>query len=182
MGASGWAYFVPYQPNIDLALQELRYQVFHDEFQDRELLFSRAELLAQLNDELDHLETLYPDPQVRATLEQKFLDQKKRLTTPLDHQKVKKGINKLLKQSAEDGTHSILDIKNSSPQPEFGAVAPLSAIELQAVFGTEHPTRSMIEAKADQLMGLRERWSGTYIIVYHENQPTEIYFTGYSGD
>lgn len=30
MGASGWTYFVPYQPDITKALNELREQVFRD--------------------------------------------------------------------------------------------------------------------------------------------------------
>jgi hypothetical protein len=30
MGASGWSYFVPYQPDINKALQELRQKVFQE--------------------------------------------------------------------------------------------------------------------------------------------------------
>ena len=182
MGASSWAYFVPYQWNIGLALQELQFRVFEDEFQDRKPLFSKSELLAHLNSELEHLEMHYPDPKLRATLKRRFQSQKKRLTSPPDPNKMRKAIDKLLKQCAENGTHSILDIKTISSQPEFGTVAPLSSKELRAIFGTEYPTRSMIEKNANQVRALRERWMGTYIIVYDNNQPTEIYFAGYSGD
>ncbi len=182
MGASSWAYFVPYQPDVSLALQELQFQVFQDEFQDQKPLFSKSELLAHINYELDHLEIHYPDPKLRATLRRRFQNQKKLLTSPPDPAKTRKAIDKLLKQCAENGTHSILDIKTISSQPEFRTVAPLSATELLATFGTEYPTRSMIEKNANQLRKFRERWSGTYVIVYNDNQPTEIYFTGYSGD
>jgi len=182
MGASSWSYFVPYQSNIDLALQEIQFRVFEEEFQNPEPLFSKAELLAHLNYELEHLEMHYPDPKVRATLKRRFQNQKKRLTSAPDPIKMRKAIDKLVKQCAENGTHSILDIKTISSQPEFRTIAPLSPKELLAMFGTEYPTRSMIEKNFTQLTKLRERWSGTYVIVYDNNQPTEIYFTGYSGD
>ncbi|MCZ7542728.1 MAG: hypothetical protein M5R40_03950 [Anaerolineae bacterium] len=40
----------------------------------------------------------------------------------------------------------------------------------------------MVEDKADDLIELRERWQGTYVIVYKDGVPDEICFAGYSGD
>ena len=182
MGASNWAYFVPYEADLNLALQELRHYVFQSQFQNREPLFSKPELLSQLAYELEHLEQLYPDAKVRASMQRKLRSQHKRLTTPSDLVKTNKAIERLLKQAGEDGTHSILDINAISTQPEFGTASPLSLTELQTIFNTECPTRPMVEQHVDQLMRLRKRWVGTYIIVYTDKQPTEIYFVGYSGD
>jgi len=87
-----------------------------------------------------------------------------------------------------EGTHSIIDIDEIAPMPRVGAAAPLSNEELERFFGTDKPTREMIEGKErdlgaflQQAMG-RYRGQGTYIVVYKDSQPNEIYFTGYSGD
>ncbi len=175
MGASGWSYFVPYQSDIFTALQELREAVFQkgeyyqcpaywkdmtfEEFFPSDLGLSeedKADYLA----EFQAMQAL-PEPT---------------------------SIETLLQWNAEDGTHSIIDIKNITPSSDFGAAAPLSGEELQRFFGTEKPTREMIENKEYDLhvflqneLG-RSRWEGTYIVVHKENEPIEIYFTGYSGD
>jgi hypothetical protein len=40
----------------------------------------------------------------------------------------------------------------------------------------------MVEEKIDGVCDLRERWEGTYIIVYEGDVPSEILFAGHSGD
>ena len=50
------------------------------------------------------------------------------------------------------------------------------------MFGTHEPTRAIVQQKADELMDLRERWQGTYVVVYQDGLPHEIYITGFSGD
>ncbi len=80
-----------------------------------------------------------------------------------------------------DGTRSILDLDRISDEPDLGAVAPLPAEELVRLFGTEQPTREMIE-KSEELFEDMDRCQGVYIIVYKGGRPHEIFFGGYSAD
>ena len=68
-----------------------------------------------------------------------------------------------------------------SDTPDFGAVTPLQKEELLELFGTDKPTREMLEAN-DDLFEPIERGQGIYIIVYKDEQPSEIFFAGYSYD
>ena len=55
-----------------------------------------------------------------------------------------------------DGTRSILDMERVADAPDYGAVAPLPAEALLDLFGTDKPTREMIEER-DELYGVLER-------------------------
>ena len=96
-----------------------------------------------------------------------------------------KTIEKLLELQAESGTHSILDIVSISPEPEFGAISPFPRSKLVEFFGSETPSHAEIE-EADESGSLEEfvleRWQGIYIIAYRDGSPSEIFFTGCSGD
>jgi hypothetical protein len=52
---------------------------------------------------------------------------------------------------------------------------------LMSLFGTDRPTREMVEAN-DELYELIERGHGIYAIVYEGEYPSEIFFAGYSFD
>ncbi|BAY16604.1 hypothetical protein NIES21_24340 [Anabaenopsis circularis NIES-21] len=67
----------------------------------------------------------------------------------------------------------------------------LTSAELITLFGTEQPTHEMIESvilgntnsdAAEVFWDSIDRGSARYIIVYAENQPSEIFFAGYSFD
>jgi hypothetical protein len=161
MGASGWSYFVPYQPDINKALQELRQKVFQEgdyfkpaEWQKR--LYEHKIISEQeLNNALDEL-ALVPEPQT---------------------------IEELIEQRGEEGTHSIIDIDRVSSLPDFGAAVPLPLEEYIEIFGTDKPTREMIEEKVEDIEEYTDMpMVGVYIIVYNTNSPAEIYFSGFSGD
>lgn len=84
------------------------------------------------------------------------------------------------------GTHSILDISGVSLSRANGAIYPLSGESLVSLFGTDQPTRGMIErwAKRDDpaRYDLYKRWQGFYVTVYMDGQPDQIYIEGASGD
>jgi len=40
----------------------------------------------------------------------------------------------------------------------------------------------LVAAKAHDLQTVRTRWEGTYVIVYKDGKPDEVFFTGFSGD
>ena len=89
-----------------------------------------------------------------------------------------------------EGTHSIMDIEKVSlvetPRGRCAimTVCPLPKADLAAIFGTDKPTRAMVEAANEKLdaMSLQPTWSGVWIAVYDGAQPKFLYFVGHSGD
>jgi hypothetical protein len=172
MGASGWQHFVPYQEDINAALQQIRqtvftegsyYKVDHSEWRG----MTEQEIRQRLNDLRPEIaEVAYSDWQ-----------QIKRLSEP-------DTIDKLLEWNRESGTHSILDVTSVSHEPEFGTVSPLNHDQLHKHFGTLHPTREQAQAwlEKDGISSIRRGWSGFYMIIYADEKPIEICFAGYSGD
>lgn len=164
MGASGWGYRVPYQQDLNQALQALRKAVFEAGTYYEPALF------------YEHLLTVVDTlpAEVRQNLEA-FVAQGKQQPAP-------RTIEDLIERNAEDGTHSILDIERVDAGRDFGVINPLSDEELLDLFDTTRPTWQQVEAKARELQSLRGRWQGVCVIVYEDDQPRDIFFTGYSGD
>jgi len=176
VGASGWHHFVPYQEDIESALQKLRQQVFasgnyyrvdHSEYRN----MTEEDMRKRLNEGRVELQE---------EVKEIMLDdwrQIQRLKEPTT-------IQELLRWNRESGTHSILDVTRVSEEPEFATVSPLSAEELREHFGTLKPTHQQVEVwlNNDDMFKLRRRWIGLYIIVFEDENPTEICFAGFSGD
>ena len=80
-----------------------------------------------------------------------------------------------------DGTRSILDVSRISPAPDYDAVAPLDDDALMEFFGTTKPSIDDVEDN-DDLFDEIERGQGIYIVVYEDDQPSQIFFAGYSYD
>jgi hypothetical protein len=93
-----------------------------------------------------------------------------------------KSIRLALKAASYDGTRSILDLDHVSETPDYGAVAPFPAEELDRIFGTQQPTHEMIEQSDELFETIEERSQGYYIIAYRDGRPDELYFVGYSAD
>ena len=173
MGASSWNYFVPFQKDLSKALQELRETVFlRSEYYRRDSFWKEMTFEDFLPPGMDEEETT------------EFLEEFQRLQALPEPT----SIETLIQWNGEDGTHSIIDIHEIAATSSFGAVAPLSSEELKRFFGTNKPTRAMIERKGNDLFAFlqqemgRYRGEGTYIIVYKDGEPDEIYFVGYLGD
>lgn len=166
MGASGWQYFVPYQSDITQALYELKEQVFQSGKYYKQEPFWQNTDESEYNDE--------PDEELRQELIE-WLRTMKAMKEPTT-------IEELFLWNGEDGTHSILDIKSVSAEPDFGTISPLSQEELMLFFGTYEPTKAMVEQKAVEIMQLRKSWQGTYVIAYKDGLPNDIFITGFSGD
>ena len=92
-------------------------------------------------------------------------------------------------QAGASGTGSILDIREVADTPlEVGAevhafcmVSPLSSDQLIELYGTDRPTRAMVEAN-HELYEWLDRGFGIYIVVYDGDRPSELFFAGYSFD
>ncbi|NDJ75059.1 MAG: hypothetical protein GYB65_02275 [Chloroflexi bacterium] len=166
MGATGWSYFVPYQADINAALQALRQDVF-----ESGKYFHLSDIVPFADDIMNIMPEGFAD-MLQQDAEELGLDDLPEPTT----------IEELLELNAESGTHSILDIEGISATPGFASAAPLSVDQLLELFGTEQPNHAQVEAKIHDIYDLRERWQGTYVIVYKDREPEEILFVGYSGD
>ncbi len=90
-------------------------------------------------------------------------------------------IEEAIEDADADGTRSILDMERVSDAPDYSVVAPLPENVLTGLFGTNKPTRELVEG-SDDLYEHLERGQGVYIVVYSDDRPSEIFFAGYSFD
>ena len=165
MGASGWTHFVPYESDIANALNGLREQVFQSgKYYQREAFWQDMNEDDYSNEDRDIREDSI-----------NWLRRMKAMKEPTT-------IEELILWNEEEGTHSIIDITDTSQMPEFGKAAPLSSEKLTDLFGTHEPTRIMVEQKIDEIIQLRENGQATYTIVYKDGLPDQIFFAGDSGD
>ncbi|GAA1285260.1 hypothetical protein OHU25_42495 [Streptomyces sp. NBC_00117] len=159
MGASGWGYVTPYRGSLEATLEALHDEVFEELYGDGDEYGSREELYA----------------------DEEFM--------------------------GEEGTHSILDVQRlvettEPPQQretDYFTLRPLPTARLVHHFGTERPTVQQYEdamAQAYEAMSTRRpvdedttllgehrmRWTGVYVVLYTDSQPTHVGFFGASGD
>jgi hypothetical protein len=90
-------------------------------------------------------------------------------------------IDEACEESDADGTRSILDVSRISAKPEYDAVAPVPEEELMEYFGTTKPSLERVE-DCEEMFEQIERGQGIYVVVYEGEQPSQIYFAGYSYD
>lgn len=191
VGGTGWSYVAPYQDDIEKALQELSQDVFDLGDYERPLdaldglndlegagLFSadeqeRQEVMAQYSVEaLDVLIGHVGLDNLRAEL--RSLRDAPALSSLDD-------LRALQCLSAE-GTDSILDMAHIAPEPASGTIVPMPLGELVRLFGTDQPSRRMIEdAECSGKLGAGPRWQGVYLVAHDGGKPT-IHFIGSSGD
>jgi hypothetical protein len=174
VGASGWHYVVPYQADINAALQKLRRDVY-----DRGDYYREPSESGYANmTEEEFRATLDPNQWGAGGMNNYILDgfrAARRRPVPVDP-------DTLVAAQPESGTHSIIDISEGvSDGPEEYTVSPLTDDELLAMAGTLTPTSEQFRA-ADGWDGDRARWVGTYVVTYLDGLPHEIHFFGHSGD
>ncbi|MGA2127528.1 MAG: hypothetical protein ABSG76_15405 [Xanthobacteraceae bacterium] len=169
MGASSYFYFTPYQDDLDAALQALR---------EKEFEAGRYDPAMQMAEPPSYmfLFAFPPDDRVPGPGPQHA------------------SIEDALEAAAESGTRSILDIMSIAHEPEYSAACPLPSAELEALFGTDEPSRDLVDevlVKGRRLLGRDpdklfwdriERGQGRYIVVYDGAEPDEIFFAGMSWD
>ncbi|MBX9694227.1 MAG: hypothetical protein K2Z81_17720 [Cyanobacteria bacterium] len=100
-------------------------------------------------------------------------------------------IEEAMQAADSDGTCSILDIVMASEvpdnelEPDCAITYPLKPERLIELFGTDKPTRKLIEenqSAVDCIFDEIDRGSSRYIIVYEDGRPSEVLFLGYSYD
>lgn len=184
MGSMRWSYFVPYQEDINKALQELKQEVFEKGQYQQPYSFDPKEVESQV----DYLAALYQSlpSEIKEHTDQ-FLEMARSSAKQQLPGEVPQSIQQLLDRCGSEGTHSILDMEKVSSRPGFGAITPIPHEKLLEIFGTEQPGRETVEKWATRIdppdvKPLFERWQGIYIILYMDKKPVEIYFEGCSGD
>jgi hypothetical protein len=201
MGGQLWNYFAPHDDDVNAALQRLRKDVFArgdyhkyepltPEERRTELDEARSELDPWLEQVKEIAKGEPPDlAAVYVSAAEKFRDDLMKEDALSDEPEEKPDtIAELLEMRAEGGTWSILDITHISEEPEFGAVSPMPVERIEEIFGTDKPTRKMVEDKigypelADDDPVIMEGWQGYYFTVYRDGQPHELFFVGSSGD
>lgn len=134
MGGDPWMNVVPYEMDINNALEQLKQKVF----KNKEYRFPH----------------LFP----AASIEQ------------------------LLEMTMDGGgTASAIDmVQGVSDDPQMFACAPLPSEILMQLYGTEKPTRRMLEGNPpfEEI----ERGYGYYVVLYDNDKPNGIWFGGYSWD
>ena len=151
MGGEFWSHFVPYQQDIRAALEALREREF------RAGRFRQPSLV-------------YPGFWGRIFGRQPH--------KPKPPRNICEAI-----EIADDGTgtRSILDMERVADSPASGTLSPVPSEELQRIFGTEQPTRAMVE-QSEELTDRIDRGQGIYVVTYRQGKPDGIYFAGYSYD
>jgi hypothetical protein len=169
MSASAWSYYVPYQSEIDHALENLRQTVFQSgEFYkapNHWRNMSKQDVISEYRG--------MPRALVIEALENWHY---------MAHLPKPNSIEDWLIWNTGEGTHSILDIHGVAEEPDYGVAAPLPDEAILVLFGTHYPTKRDIERQALTLAMLRPAEQATYIIVYQHRLPHQIYFVGRSGN
>jgi hypothetical protein len=194
MGASGWSYRTPYQPDVEAALHQLREQVFaRGEFHKPwEMIgWSYQQFASQAEDEYGEFGDDEPDD--GPAILRLFGGSRPAAEAPADAGRGPRdgpaSIDELLRVNAESGTHSIIDIMGIADEPDFGAATPVPDDVLVKSFGTTEPTVEQVPAghasyprTLARLVEDLERWQAIYFIVYKDGRPHEVVFEGCSGD
>ncbi len=180
MGATGWTYTTPYDPDRELALQKLREQIFEtcDYLKPGEILRIPKDrgLLPPMP--VGFWLLLFAARAVSAvSVAARWLARGGRGP---------RTIEEVLQDAAENGTHSILDIDHTADIPEFGCATPLSKQRLLKCFGTTTPTSQQVAEARTLRHEVTEdvrRWEAVYLTVHDESgEPLEYMFIGASGD
>jgi hypothetical protein len=201
MGGQLWHYFVPHDNDVAAALLKLRRDVFaRGDYVSGDGMTpaERRDLLDEVRPELDPW--LEKTRELSASLPPELADlyvgAAEQFKSEVlkgedggdDEEEKPQTIDELLEMRAESGTSSILDITHISDEPEFGALCPMPPEHVRQLFGTNQPTRQMVESKiglpelADDDEVIMEGWQGYYFTVYRDGRPHELFFVGSSGD
>lgn len=176
MGASGWSYFVPYQGDIQKALDELRERVFQsgDYFGGRpgaKRRYATIDALLRSKAE-DGTHSILDVGKISDTSKQNDV------LEGVDRRTLMRKMQNLM---ADDPA----GFMRRAAREEFlsiGLVHPLSDEQLVKTLGSLKPERRAVELAANTIGSSCSRGSGRYVVVYRDGVPDEIFFAGVSGD
>jgi hypothetical protein len=153
MGAHPYWYLVPYEADLDAALQKLRLREFRAGRYNPVtpfLSFPIDPSAPAAHPEHDSIEQVMEECDESGT--RSILDIAQVAPTPFD----------------------------GSGMP-FMTAFPLAPSDLEGLFGTSRPTREQVESN-QRMWNRIERGSAVYIVIFDKGEPHEIFFGGYSFD
>jgi hypothetical protein len=153
MGANPYWYFVPYEADLDAALQKLRLREFQ----------------AGRYNPVTPFQTFPIDPS--APEPGAMHDSIEQVMEECDES----GTRSIL-----DIGQVALAPFDGSGMPHFTAF-PLDPSDVEGLFGTSKPTREQVETNR-RMWGRIERGSAVYTVIFDKGEPHEIFFGGYSFD
>jgi hypothetical protein len=153
MGAEPYWYIVPYESDIDGALQKLRQREF------RAGRYNPVTPFPKFPVELNTEPALAQHGSIEEVMEGADEDGTRSI---LDIQHAA--------SAPFDGT-----------QMQFFTAFPLAEADLVDLFGSVRPTREVVENN-DEMWELLERGSAIYVVLFDNDRPSEILFAGYSFD
>jgi hypothetical protein len=182
MGASGWVEFVEYEADFGEGLWKARRGVFEagryqapagaegvdlEGLSDDDVKAMMAEAVGLPVEYIDEMEGMAPGG----------------VGAPRPRDELDERIGRMLALTMDSGSHSILDMVRVGDERGLGVVTPVRDEELERIVGTSRPTRGDVEEHVEALLGLRDRWEGSVVVVYGDDgAPTELCFLGFSGD
>jgi hypothetical protein len=159
MGTQAWFYVVPYEDDLQAALDRLRER----EFRARRYFPASWDL--------------------KFSLDTRAMDQPAS-TNPATNANVALhgSIDAAREAAAEDGTKSILDVDRVGDQQDWGVASPMEESTLEACFGTATPGPDRLRDGFGCLLDTLDRGEARYLIVYEQQAPTAVAFLGISYD
>jgi hypothetical protein len=169
MAATSWIHEVPWQADVQQALDELCNGIFESG--------SYRQMWMEYPETLESWEAMFegfePVPGFNDSIE---AIQNGGQPSSID-------VAEIL--NMESGFGGVLDCRVVATKPEFQAVSPLSDESAKNLFQSTKPLTTSIRQVEDVLMELRElaRGEGRYLIGFDvTGAPESIFFFGYSGD
>jgi len=184
MGAEPWSYFIPYQPNIQAAMESLQEQEFAAGRYHSKRDYQRN-LPAPTS--IDDLRANYlTEEGSRSILDMlQVVDDPQNLPTwgPIssDASGLSAEDRELLGLAEDEDIPDELREFMGSESMSFCTAVKLPAADLLRLYGTAQPSRQQIESNSDYFENIG-RGCGIYIIAYRDGKPDEIHFAGYSFD
>jgi len=168
MGKSGWRYFVPFQPDIQAALDGLRADVFRR----RDFVASRRAARANT---IDEAVRLAGEDGTHSILDVAVVGEQP-VETPYWTWLILSRRAGKQPSDEECRARQLADLRERRGRAEL---VPLSGPQLVEYFGTDRPTRAAVETT---LAGLPP--ANCFYVVVHDDQgrPSELCFAGCSGD
>jgi hypothetical protein len=186
MGGIPWMYFVPYESDLQSALDMLKEREFRAGRYNpvlRKLPFPvdpEGPAPGAAHASIDAARAAAAEDGTRSILDMNRVSDSPKQGPSLDDL-----IGKAMQQAHRRG--DVVDL-NVDPSVLFsavkaicGVVTPVPRETLVDLYGTEKPTREAVEGD-HQFLEAVERGTGVYVVLYDGDSPREICFAGYSYD
>ena len=93
-----------------------------------------------------------------------------------------KSVDALRRASGEAGTFSIIDVVGIGAAPGPGIAGPLPAALLKRLLGNVRPSVDQVRKARTELLGQLKRGEAAYVVCWSDDQPSEVFFMGWSFD